>query len=66
MDKLSQKQIEFHLNKVSLLERELETRKSAGEKRIQKAEAELRLELDRLRDQINGHLGKVENLRNSD
>jgi hypothetical protein len=65
MDILIQKQIKFHSEKITHLEKELEARTSAGTKRINKAEAELRLELDRIREQIRGHKEKIEDLKRS-
>lgn len=62
-DKLIEMQVKFHLDKASQLEREYQTRKTAGEKRLLKSEHELELELSRIQDQIKAHRTKAEVLR---
>jgi hypothetical protein len=59
MDNLARKQFEFHHKKASQLQREWESRKAAGEKRLKKMQDELQTDLNRISDQIRGHLDKA-------
>jgi len=65
MDKLQQIQIKFHLDRISILRRELDQRKTAGEKRIWKQQNELESELTRLEEQIKQHEEKIVELKSS-
>lgn len=59
-NKLTSQQIQFFKDKAACLRREWQTRKSAGERKLMKAENELKMELDRLQDQINTWENKAE------
>lgn len=59
VDKLANKKAKLHLDRAFQLEREWQSRKSAGERRIQKMEEELKQDLLRIRTQIDGHREKA-------
>ena len=62
MDKLIEKQVKFHLDKVARLSKEFTTRKNAGRKKIQKMEEELAADLARLQNQIDSHRDKAKEI----
>lgn len=51
---------QFHIDKATQLQKELDTRRNEGNKRLWKQEEELRMQLERLQNQINSHLEKAE------
>ncbi len=59
MDKLVTSQIQFIRGKIGQLQQEYDSRKLRGERLILKQESELRLELERIQDQINSFSNKV-------
>ena len=53
-------QIKFNRDKAHQLQKEWEARKLRGERLILKAESELKLDLDRLQEQINSFNNKAD------
>jgi hypothetical protein len=64
MDKetFTQRQVEFRLAKINQLQREMQQKKTAAEKRAWKEENELHSVLDRLQIQIDLHRMKIREL----
>ena len=62
-DDFNQSQIRFHLSKIQQLKKEYEARKTAGERRLQNEEEELRSNLQRLQSQMDLHQMKINGLQ---
>jgi hypothetical protein len=59
-DKLIVQQLKFAREKAAQLTKELETRRQRGELKIQKLEAELRLDLENIQHQITTFTNKAD------
>jgi len=60
---LAESQIKFHMDKVQILKRNLDMRKTHGEKKLWELENQNQAALEAIQRQINGHEDKIKELQ---
>jgi len=60
---IAESQIKFHMDKVQILKRNLDMRKTHGEKKLWELENQNQSALEAIQRQINGHEEKIKELQ---